>query len=227
MKKQITLITAIATIGGLSAGSALALDVTANAGAVSEYVFRGVPSSDGKAAAQGGLDAAWDSGFYLGTWGSSVDFDGSDGVEVDFYGGFGGEIGDFSYGIGATLYTYTDDADEDYTEINLSAGWKWFTVDYATGEYDALDGPDVDYDFYSITAEYEGLYATFGSLGDDLFEGVSSDYYEFGYGSTLTVGDEDLFDYSFAFIASDAGLLIGSTSENRLVFGVTKSFDIN
>jgi uncharacterized protein (TIGR02001 family) len=215
VKKQIARIAAIATIGGLSAGSALALDVTANAGAVSEYVFRGVPSSDGKAAAQGGLDAAWDSGFYLGTWGSSVDFDGSDGVEVDFYGGYGGEIGDFSYGIGATLYTYTDDADDDYTEINLSAGWKWFSVAYANGEYDDPGGVQ-DYDFYSITAEYEGLYATFGSFGDD-FDG---DYYEFGYGSTLTVGDEDLFDYSIVFIDSDA-------SENRLVFGVTKSFDIN
>jgi uncharacterized protein (TIGR02001 family) len=238
VKKQIARIAAIATIGGLSAGSALALDVTANAGAVSEYVFRGVPSSDGKAAAQGGLDAAWDSGFYLGTWGSSVDFgsshvvnldaepgekvvhSGSDGVEVDFYGGYGGEIGDFSYGIGATLYTYTDDADDDYTEINLSAGWKWFSVAYANGEYDDPGGVQY-YDFYSITAEYEGLYATFGSFGDD-FDG---DYYEFGYGSTLTVGDEDLFDYSIVFIDSDAEL--GGASENRLVFGVTKSFDIN
>jgi len=217
--------TAVALLG-VVAGPVMAVEVTGNAGVVSEYVFRGVPSSDGKAAAQGGLDAAWDSGFYLGTWGSSVDFDGADGVEMDFYGGYGGEIGDFSYGIGATLYTYTDDADEDYQEINLSGGWKWFTVDYAKGEYDAMGGPDVDYDFWSITAEYEGFYATFGSLGDDLFMGVDSDYYEAGYGGTVTVADQDLFDFSISWIASDKGLLIGSTSENRLVFGVTKSFDI-
>lgn len=223
MKKLI--LTAAGLLSGV-ATQAIAVELTGNAGVVSEYVFRGVPSSDGSAAAQGGLDVDWGNGFYLGTWGSAVDFDGADGVEVDFYGGYGGEIGDFSYGIGATLYTYTDEADEDYQEINLSGGWKWFTVDYAKGEYDALGGPDVDYDFWSITAEYEGLYAKFGSLGDDLFAGVNSDYYEAGYTGTVTVADEDIFDFSISWVASDAGLLIGSTSENRLIFGITKGFDI-
>ncbi len=222
MKKQVL----TAALFGILATPALAVEVTGNAGVVSEYVFRGIPSSDGSAAAQGGLDVAWDSGFYLGTWGSRVDFAGSDGIEIDLYGGWGGSYEDFSYGIGATLYTYTDDADEDYTEINLSAGWKWFTIDYAIGEYEALGGPDVDYDHFSITAEYEGLYAKYGSNGDDLWMGVDSDYYELGYGGTASVGDEDLFDYSISFVASDKGLLVGSMSENRLIFGITKGFNI-
>jgi uncharacterized protein (TIGR02001 family) len=223
VKKQL-LLTAI--VGGLSAASASAVEVTGNAGVVSEYVFRGITSSDGKAAAQGGLDVGFGPGFYLGTWASKVDFGSSDGVEIDLYGGYSGEYEDFTYGIGATLYTYTDDADEDYLEINLSGGWKWFTIDYAKGEYDQLGGPDVDYDHFSITAEYEGLYAKYGSNGDDLWQGVDADYFEVGYGGTATVNGEDLFDYSIAYIDSDDGLLIGTTANSRLVFGIVKNFEI-
>ncbi|NND55073.1 MAG: hypothetical protein HKN56_08910 [Gammaproteobacteria bacterium] len=219
MNKQ--LIAATLALSG-AAAPALAVELEANAGIVSEYVFRGIPSSDGKAAAQGGLDATWEQGFYLGTWGSSVDFDGSDGIEVDFYGGWGNEIGDFSYSVGYTLYTYTDDADDDYAEFNLGGAWKWFSVDYAKGEYDNFGGPEVDYDFWSVTAEYEGLYATFGSLGDDLFDGVDSDYIEVGYGSSV----QDLFDFTISYIDSDDGLLIGSDSNSRLIFGITKSFAV-
>ena len=162
MNKQV--LAAALALGTVSA-PALAVELEANAGIVSEYIFRGIPSSDGKAAAQGGLDASIGPGFYLGTWGSSVDFEGDDGVEIDYYGGWGNEIGDLSYSVGATLYTYTDDADDDYFEYNLDAGWKWFSASYAVGEYDNFDGPTLDYDFWSITGEYEGLYATFGFIG--------------------------------------------------------------
>ncbi len=230
MNKQVI---AAALVLGSAAAPALAVELEANAGIVSEYVFRGIPSSDGEAAAQGGLDATWDSGLYLGTWGSSVAFEDddptavppvatagtSDGVEIDFYGGWGNEIGDFAYSVGATLYTYTDDADDDYFEYNFGAAWKWFSASYAVGEYDNFDEPTLDYDFWSITGEYEGLFVTFGSFGDD-FDG---DYIEVGYGATV---GEDLFDYSISYIDSDDELLIGSSSNGRLIFGITKSFAI-
>lgn len=223
MKKQIF---ATALLAGSIATPAMAVELSANGGLVSEYVFRGVPSSDGSAAAQGGLDLNWDAGFYLGTWGSSVDFDGSDGIEVDLYGGYAGEYEDFSYGIGATYYTYTDQADDDYFEFNLSGGWKWFGVEYAAGEYDAPGG-EIDYDYWAVTAEYEGFYAKYGSLGDDLFDDVDADSFEAGYTNTLSVDGNDLFDYSISYVYSEDGLLIGSSSNNRVIFGITKSFDIN
>ena len=46
---------------------------TANLGAVSEYMFRGVEQSAG-VAAQGGLDFSTDLGFYAGTWVSNTSF---------------------------------------------------------------------------------------------------------------------------------------------------------
>lgn len=227
MQKQL-LTSALA--GVLLSGPILAAEITANAGLVSEYLFRGVPQTDGKAAAQGGLDATWDSGLYIGTWASSVrsadsldgtDFiDGTNGMEIDLYGGWGGESGDFSYALGATYYTYTDKFDDDYYEANLSGGWKWLTLDVAIGKYDNFDGPSQDYTFTSLTGEYNGFYATVGNFSQD-FDGA---YLEVGYGNTLSIAGEDLLDYTISYVHSDEDLL-GDTG-NTLIFGIVKQFDI-
>jgi len=208
--------------------------ITANGSVVTEYIFRGVPQSDGKAVAQGGLDLT-QSGFYLGTWISQVDTtartpaggDVASGLEYDLYGGYGIDIGDFSLGIGATGYFYTDNFDETYLEANFSAGWKFITLDYAIGEYDSSPN-NADYTFGSITLDYAGFYGLWGTWGDE-FEG---DYLEIGYGNTLTVGDTDLFDYTFALISTDRNLSLkvdrnGNPSGDTFFYaGVTKSFDI-
>ena len=217
----------------VSLNPAQAVDITANGGAVTQYIFRGVPQSDGKAAAQGGVDLEA-SGFYLGTWISQVDTSArtpagevaATGIEYDLYGGYGFDVGDLNFGIGATGYFYSDDFDETYAEVNLSAGWKFITIDYAIGEYDST--PTSDYTFGSITLDYAGFYGRFGSWGDD-FDG---DYIEIGYGSTLTVADTDLFDYSFVIIRSDDRLSLkldqyGNPDDDTFFYaGVTKSFDL-
>jgi len=215
--------------------SALAgVDITANGGAVTQYIFRGVPQSDGKAAAQGGIDLEA-SGFYLGTWISQVDTGArtitgeipASGLEYDLYGGYAFDVNDFSFGIGATGYFYTDDFDETYAEVNLSAGWKFITIDYAIGEYDSSP-TEADYTFGSITLDYNGFYGLVGSWGDDF----NGDYWEIGYGSTLTVADKDLFDYTFAIIRSDKDLSFkvgsdGNPTEDTFFYaGVTKTFDL-
>jgi uncharacterized protein (TIGR02001 family) len=48
--------------------------ISANIGAVSNYMWRGVTQTQDGAAIQGGLDAKHQSGFYAGTWISNVDF---------------------------------------------------------------------------------------------------------------------------------------------------------
>jgi len=214
--------------------AAQAVEITANGSVVTEYIFRGVPQSDGKAVAQGGLDLT-QSGFYLGTWISQVDTtartpaggDVASGLEYDLYGGYGIDIGDFSLGIGATGYFYTDNFDETYLEANFSAGWKFITLDYAIGEYDSSPN-NADYTFGSITLDYAGFYGLWGTWGDE-FEG---DYLEIGYGNTLSVGDTDLFDYTFAIISTDRNLSLkvdsngNPTGDTFFYAGVTKSFDI-
>src|SRR6478736_2645488 len=75
-----------------------------NVGGVTEYRYRGLSQSGMKPALQGGADFAHKSGFYLGTWGSTIkwikDAGGDAPVEIDIYGGYKGTAGDFGYDVG-------------------------------------------------------------------------------------------------------------------------------
>jgi uncharacterized protein (TIGR02001 family) len=100
---------------------------TGNVALTNDYVFRGFTQTQENAALQGGLD--WDSGhgFYLGTWGSNIQFDvpGEGSLELDVYGGYRGTIGKFSYDIGAIGYLYPG------TDKGLS--YKWWEVSAKPG----------------------------------------------------------------------------------------------
>ncbi len=191
----------------LLASSAQA-DLSANLGFASDYHYRGIfqaPTS-----ASGGLDYE-KNGFYAGTWAADV----RDGLEVDVYGGYGGEAGDFSYSIGVTGYFYTGDFDDTYQEINLGGGFGILAVDLAIGEYKNFSGPTQDYTFYSLTLEKDGFYGKYAGFSQD-FDG---EYFELGYGTTVA----DL-DVGLAAIFANKDL-IGSNDES-LVFTIGKSFDI-
>ena len=181
---------------------------SANAGFASEYYYRGIFQES--SSASGGLDFE-SGGFYAGTWAADV----GDGLEVDFYGGYGAEVGDFSYSIGGTLYHYTGDFDDTYLELNLGAGFGVFTFDLAIGEYDNFDGPTLDYTYYSVTAEKNGFYGKVGGFSQD-FEG---EYLEAGYGTTVAEIDLGI---SLVFSNSD---LVGESDE-AIIFTIGKSFDL-
>ena len=196
----------------MTAGTAKATDFSANIGFASEYIYRGIPQSSSSASAGLDLNAG---GFYLGTWGADV----GDGIEIDYYGGYTLEAGDFNFSVGGTLYTYTDDFDDTYLEANLGVGWKFLSFDAAIGEYDNFGGPTLNYQFYSLTATFDNFYGKVGTFADD-FDGT---YYEGGYSNTLSVQDTDLFDYAFAVVYSDATLL-GGDSDTNLTLTLTKAF---
>jgi uncharacterized protein (TIGR02001 family) len=117
MKKMNSLVAALLAVSSVSAfaqaaapAAAPAPDwtITGNAGLFSDYRFRGISQTDKKAAFQGGFDVAHSSGFYLGNWNSNIDssFFGGANIEMDFYGGFKGAVGDISYDVGALYYYY-------------------------------------------------------------------------------------------------------------------------
>jgi len=91
-------------------------EFSANVSLVSEYYFRGISQTDDAPAIQGGFDWSTEldqqSGisFYLGTWGSNVDFNDTDGasVEIDVYGGLSGAFGNTGLGwdVGLIYYAY-------------------------------------------------------------------------------------------------------------------------
>lgn len=73
----------------------------------SDYNFRGLSQTQREMALQGGIDWNHDTGIYVGLWGSSVRFSGTDAfLEQDFYGGYAGSLDAFSYSVGATFFYY-------------------------------------------------------------------------------------------------------------------------
>ena len=237
MRKQIL---AAVLLGAISA-QAIAVEVTGNAGFVTNYIWRGADQSNGKAAAQGGLDLSVGDGpvqFYAGTWGSTVEYefldmpdtDSISGVEVDLYAGINGDVSDFSWALGGTLITYTDRVNPDYFEANIALGYKWFTLDTAFGKYDQPDDP-LDYVWAELAAELNGFY---GKLGYTEWEQAvipanalaDGGYFELGYANTLQWEGKELFDYSISYVYSEADNLTANQSRNKLIFGITKNFGI-
>ena len=88
-----------------------------NVSLTSDYRYRGISQTRLKPAIQGGADYAFASGFYIGTWASTIKWikdteaangiDAKGSVELDLYGGYKGEIAkDFTYDVGVLSYVY-------------------------------------------------------------------------------------------------------------------------
>lgn len=186
-----------------------AAELSANVGWVSDYYYRGIFQHASSASA--GLDFD-QNGFYVGTWAADV----GDGLEVDTYFGWNGEIGDVSVGGGFTGYYYTGDFDDTYQEVNLSMAYGIASAEIAVGEYDNFAGPTQDYTYYALTLEKEGFYGKYAGFSQDF----AGNYLELGYGASLEIAD-----LSIALIVSDKDL-VGDRDE-ALVFGISKSFQLD
>jgi uncharacterized protein (TIGR02001 family) len=128
--------------------------ITFNLGVVSEYVGRGVALSDGPAL-QGGIDWAHSSGFYLGTWFSTVNplvlgagtvelptapngakLGSGNHVETDWYGGYAHAFGPVTLGVGGNYVWYPEgeksyhDRKQDTFEGNVNASAYGFTYTF-------------------------------------------------------------------------------------------------
>lgn len=195
-----------------------AVELAANIGFMSDYVFRGIEQA--QTAAMAGVDVTH-AGLYAGTWAADVD----QGLEIDLYGGYNGALGDLTYGIGATGYYYTDDFDDTYQELNLAAGYGIFSVAAAFGRYDNFDGPTEAYSYVAPRLGYAGFYGVVGVFGND-FDG---EYYEAGYGSRFEpIG----LDYKLAVIHG-TGDLLGDTDadgddddETTVMLSISKTFQL-
>ena len=181
-----------------------------NVGYVSEYYYRGIYQKNSSASA--GVDFEED-GLYVGAWTADV----GEGLEYDLYAGYGTEVGDVSLGIGYTGYFYTDDWDETYQEVNLSAGYGPVSIGYSIGEWDGDGG--TDYDFLEIGIDLgAGFYGTYGSFGD----GFEGDYVEIGYGTTVSEID---LGVAIIFPSDDLqGDEDSDADDEAIVFSIGKSF---
>lgn len=191
------------TLLSLAAGSAMvsttaSAEVSANVAASSNYFWRGITQSGDEAAVSGGIDYSNESGFYAGTWISSL---GGGASELDLYFGFSGETESFSYDVGYVFYGYPSSVestgDADFSEIYASITFNALTLGVsvlADAEWDADFADDIyysaDYAIAAGSAEitlHAGFYDTDASFdegniydGYDLGISIAKDGFTFG-----------------------------------------------
>ena len=114
-----------------AAGTAHA-GLTVTPAVVSDYDFRGVTQTANDPAVQVGATYAFDSGLYVGGWGSNIKFGAGDPkLELDWSAGY--TVGDakegFAYDLGAVYYTYQKSgSDFNYGEVYAGVTRDWFNA---------------------------------------------------------------------------------------------------
>ena len=134
--------------------------VSANVALTSDYRFRGVSLSNGDPAIQGGIDVGHDSGFYVGTWASSIAGGDAYGeLELDLYGGWSGDVAEgVTVDVGLLYYLYPSEnigAEVNYFEPYASAA---FTL----GPAEATVGAAYAWDQDSLGGDNLYLYSDLG-----------------------------------------------------------------
>jgi uncharacterized protein (TIGR02001 family) len=196
---SISLISLFASTTLVSTQTLAVEGLSANVAMTSNYLWRGLEQTNGAAAISGGIDYAADSGFYVGTWASNADW--ADGMtyELDFYGGFGGNISEtVSYDLGFIYYAYPDETsgDADFSEIYASLSFDALTIGVAVltdGEGgDAGDTIYASADYaFSLANEAEialhiGSYSGDWLAEDSIDYGISLSKSGFTFGASAT-----------------------------------------
>ena len=195
------------------------VSVSGNVAIGTDYVWRGITQSNEDMAISGGFDLEAGN-FYAGTWASNVDFeDSSDtNIELDFYGGFTGDLSEtVSWDVGMIYYTYPDADDLDYDFLEIYGG---LSTELEGGL--GLSGylywdPDNENIYVEAAAGYSftDTVGVDASVGNYSFDG-GGDYTAFslGLGVATPVG----LDLDFRFWSADA-----SGVDDSFVFTVSKA----
>jgi uncharacterized protein (TIGR02001 family) len=185
-----TIKTAVFAATMVMATTGMTAEVSGNVALGSEYFFRGVDQSGGEALS-GGFDVNFDSGLYVGTWASSIDF--SNGPELDYYIGYGGSFSDaVTYDIGYLFYGYPGDTSNDFEELYGSISFGDATVGFNHSD-----------DYFASTGETTYLYVDYGfTIGENLSLGLH-------YG-TISADDSGSYDAVFEDAIDDFAISLST-----------------
>ncbi|WP_324828295.1 TorF family putative porin [Qipengyuania zhejiangensis] len=240
----------LATASLLSATPVLAQDegeddgidgvtISANVALTTDYRFRGVSLSGGDPALQGGFDVAHESGFYVGTWASSIKGGPAYGdMELDLYAGWGGNITDaVSVDVGILYYLYPSEdlgLDTDYWEPYASLGFNLGPAEATVGvayafEQDSLGGDDNLYVYTDLGFGLPNtpitlnghLGYTDGALAPPLLAGTGDDTgIDWSIGASVAKGN---FEVGVSYVGVDGPSIDGFT-DDAIVGTITASF---
>lgn len=181
-------------------------NISGNAALVTDYRFRGISFSDEDIAIQGGIDLEHISGFYVGTWASSIEDSPVFGhTELDIYAGWSGEIASgLSLDIGVLAYLYPNGnvGNADYVEPYASLSYLIGPAEVTTGVAWAPSQNSIgnDDNLYLYTDARVGVPGTPFTISGRL-----------GYtnGSLSIDNDSDYVDWSLGIEAAFGALSIG------------------
>jgi uncharacterized protein (TIGR02001 family) len=191
----------------------------------SDYIFRGFTQSNSTAAIQGGFDLNHSSGFYVGTWASSVAYDSTLGgsLETNLYGGYTFSVGEVGIDVGLLRYYYPKQENStkwDTTEayVGLSYGPIGFKVSRAMTSYFGGTG-DKGTMYYALSGSYpisENISVN-GYYGYESLKG-GDNYQDYKIGLSTEIGG-----YTLAGDYVDASSGLGR-NDGKFVVSVSKSF---
>ena len=221
---------------------------TSNVTLASEYIYRGIGQTNRKPAIQGGFDYAHASGLYAGVWASNVSWLSdqapsvgkiSNSIEMDFYGGYKGTVGDFGYDVGLLQYYYPGDYPAGFNNPNTlegyaAASWTFLTLKYSHSFSDLFGwGGSKNSGYLDLTANYElvptvNLVAHVGrqKVNGESFGGASYTDYKLGVtkdfsGTVLGLSYINTTAATNWYANQTSGKDMG---KDRILFSITRTF---
>jgi uncharacterized protein (TIGR02001 family) len=210
-----------------------------NVGAVTDYRYRGISQSRLKPALQGGADFAHKSGFYLGTWASTIkwikDAGGDAPVELDLYGGYKFPLGPVGMDVGLLRYQYINHdlpVSPNTTEIYGAGTFGPVTLKYSHAVTNLFGFSDSKNSYYvdgSATFDMGSGWSLVPHIGYQKVKNFSAASYT-DYSVTVAKDFGNGFSASAAVVATDADDTVYFTPAGKftgrtgLVLGVKYSF---
>ncbi|MPS78748.1 MAG: hypothetical protein E2591_11800 [Achromobacter sp.] len=219
--------------------------LTANVTLASQYRYRGLMQSNNRPAIQGGVDLVHASGFYLGNWNSSISWLGDSNsavsapIEMDFYGGYKGELAPgVPVDLGVLQYYYPGDYPSGYTspdttELYAGIGYGPVTFKYSIALTNLFGFADSKYSQYlDLDANFDtGLWGLTlnAHVGRQIVRNVDNgSYTDWKLGVTRDMGQG--LSVSLAYLDTNADRAVYTNTHGRYLgratalLSLTKTF---
>ncbi|WP_114954781.1 TorF family putative porin [Sphingosinicella terrae] len=245
MRKKMTVLI-LGLYGAFHAAPAAAEDlgggfsVSGSATVVSDYRFRGISQSDKRFAVQAGISLSHESGFYIGTWGSSIDdyvAAGAD-AEIDLIAGYRHTFGGTTIDAGVLYYYYpgAGPGNTDFVEPYISVAHTFgpatakITANYAPSQSALTVGAGDEDNLYLAGDLSVGIPETPVTINAHLGHSFGPSY--------LTIGDEYTdwslgatfawrnLSFGIAYVDTD-GTFITPSGRNASKAGVVASVGVS
>ena len=203
-------------------GVASAAEWSFNAGAATDYVFRGIDQSGpwyDENQIFGGADVTFgmDNAFYAGSWVSNTGTQYDNGVEYDLYTGWKSKLGGANIDLGLIFYGYNNSEEGDVSdnsntfEVKAAASspagsWTYGGAVYYSNDYAGSNEAStyVEANLAYTLKSGPTLSAAVGNFSSDCCSGSVGSYSTFNFGVTVPVTEKVSLDARYIGVTDDA-----------------------